>query len=100
MVIDGVADLKNSMCSGDTIDDDWFAEYVNIDKKALYDLILAANFMNIKCLLKLTTAKVATYLRGKSLEEMRAEFGVTDHGWTPEEHKQIMEELKWAEENF
>ena len=100
MVIDGVDDLKNSMCSGVTIDDEWFAEYVNIDKKALYDLILAANFMNIKCLLKLTTAKVATYLRGKSLEEMRAEFGVTDHGWTPEEHKQIMEELKWAEENF
>ena len=88
------ADLKNS------IEDHWFVDYVDIDKKALYDLILAANFMDIKCLLKLTTAKVATYLKGKSLEEMRAEFGVTDHGWTPEEYKQIEQELKWAEEAF
>ncbi len=88
------ADLKNS------IEDHWYVEYVNIDKKHLYDVILAANFMDIKSLLKLTTAKVATYLKGKTLEEMRAEFGVTDHGFSEEEYKQILLENKWAEEAF
>ena len=91
------ADLRNSIEGENGA---WFCDYVDIDKKALYDLILAANFLDIKSLLKLTTAKVATYLKGKTLEEMRAEFGVTDHGWTPEEYKQIEQELKWAEEAF
>ena len=90
------ADLKNS------IEDHWYVDYVNIDKKHLYDVILAANFMDIKSLLKLTTAKVATYLKGKTLLEMRAEFGIgeNDHGFSEEEYKQVLLENKWAEEAF
>lgn len=55
--------------------DDWDAEFVaTLSKKDLYDLLLAANYMDIQPLLHLCCAKVATYIKGKPIAEMEKEL--------------------------
>ncbi len=43
---------------------EWAAEYVDIEPKVLLELILAAGYLDIQCLLDLTCAKVASIMRG------------------------------------
>ncbi len=38
----------------------WFAAYVDLDQDMLFELIMAANYLDIKCLLDLACAKVAS----------------------------------------
>ncbi len=46
----------------------WDAEFVKVDQSTLFDLILAANYMNIKGLLDLTCQTVAQMIKGKTPE--------------------------------
>ncbi|RYG54464.1 SKP1-like protein [archaeon] len=45
---------------------DWDAAFVDVDMEMLFELILAANYMDVKSLLDLTCAKVATMIKGTS----------------------------------
>ena len=65
----------------------------------LFELILAANFMDIKSLLELSCAKVASLIKGKTIQETRKFFNI-ENDFTPEEEAQIMDENRWAEESF
>ncbi|KAJ0770887.1 putative SKP1/BTB/POZ domain superfamily, SKP1 component, dimerization [Helianthus annuus] len=59
---------------GHTIDDDLKAfdsEFVNVDQDTLFDLSLAANYLNIKSLLDLTCKTVADMVKGKTTKEIR-----------------------------
>ena len=76
---------------------EWDAEFVSIDQEMLFELILAANYMDIKSLLDLTCAKVASTIKGKSPEEIRTQFNISSD-FTPEEEAQIREEQKWCED--
>ena len=49
-------------------------------------------------MLDLCCAKVATMIKGKTPEEMRALFGIVND-FTPEEEEKIREENKWVEEH-
>jgi len=55
--------------------DSWDAEFINSigdsDRQKLYDLILAANYMDIKGLLHLGCAKVASLIKGQPLEKIK-----------------------------
>ena len=62
-------------------------------------MILAANYLDIKPLLDLSTAKVASLIKNKTVPEIREFFNI-ENDFTPEEEMQIMEENKWAEESF
>ncbi|KAJ0603891.1 putative S-phase kinase-associated protein [Helianthus annuus] len=58
---------------GKTVDDDLKAfdsEFVNVDQDTLFDLILAANHLNIKSLLDLTCKTVADMVKGKTTKEI------------------------------
>ncbi|RHY26913.1 hypothetical protein DYB32_007166 [Aphanomyces invadans] len=57
----------------------------------------AANYMDIKSLLDLACAKVASMIKGKTPQEIRETFNITND-FTPEEEAQIREENKWCEE--
>ena len=60
---------------------------------------MAANYLEIKSLLELSTAKVASIIKNKTVQEIRDFFNI-ENDFTPEEEMQIMEENKWAEESF
>ena len=75
----------------------WYADYVELEQEVLFEVILAANYLDIRPLLELTWAKVATMIKGKSVVEVRKLFSI-ENDFTPEEEAQILEENKWAEE--
>ena len=47
-----------------------------IDQQTLFDLILAANYLDIKGLLHVTCGKVADMMKNKSAEEIRRTFNI------------------------
>jgi S-phase kinase-associated protein 1 len=75
----------------------WYAEYVDVDQVMLFELILAANYMDIKPLLDLTCATVASMIKGKTPDDIRSTFNIKND-FTPEEEAQVREENKWCEE--
>ena len=79
----------------------WYAEYItkDVDQALLFDIVLAANYLDIKPLLKLGSAKIASLIKGKSIEEIR-QFFQMDNDFTPEEEANIREENQFAAEYF
>ncbi|KAI2512779.1 Skp1 family [Fragilaria crotonensis] len=75
----------------------WYADYVDVEQVVLFELILAANYMDIKPLLDLTCATVASMIKGKTPEDIRTTFNITND-FSPEEESQVREENKWCEE--
>jgi S-phase kinase-associated protein 1 len=75
----------------------WDKNFCEIDQETLFELILAANFLDIKPLLDLTCKTVANMIKGKSPEEIRKTFNITND-FTPEEEEQIRKENEWCEE--
>ncbi len=78
---------------------EWDFNYINVDIDLIFDLILGANYMDIKPLLELASAKVASIIKGKNTEEIRKTFNISND-FTPEEEQQILEENKWCMENL
>ena len=76
---------------------EWYANYVEVEQETLFELILAANYMDIKPLLDLTCATVASMIKGKTPEDIRKTFNIVND-FTPEEEAQVREENKWCEE--
>jgi S-phase kinase-associated protein 1 len=87
--------LKNNM---DEIPIQWASEFIDVNQEILFDLILAANYMDIKPLLEISSTKVACMMKGKSTEEIRKLFNIVND-FTPEEETAIMAENKWTEGN-
>ncbi|CAN4125187.1 unnamed protein product [Withania somnifera] len=71
------------------------AEFVKVDQSTLFDLILAANYLNIKSLLDLTCQTVADMIKGKTPEEIRKTFNIKND-FTPEEEEEVRRENAWA----
>jgi len=78
---------------------EWYAKFMTqFDHETLFEIILGANFMNIKPLLDLSCATVASMIKGKTPEEIRTTFNIVND-FSPEEEKKIREENKWCEES-
>ncbi|KAL0914018.1 hypothetical protein M5K25_017515 [Dendrobium thyrsiflorum] len=73
----------------------WDSDFVKVDQATLFDLILAANYLNIKGLLDLTCQTVADMIKGKTPEEIRKTFNIKND-FTPEEEEEIRRENQWA----
>jgi len=82
--------------SSDDIDD-WDLEFCKVDQGTLFELILAANYLDIKPLLDLTCKTVANMIKNKSPEEIRTTFNIAND-FTPEEEEQVRKENEWVEE--
>ena len=54
----------------------WDKNYMLVDHATLFDLILAANFLDIKPLLDLGCKTVANKIKGKTTEEIRETFRI------------------------
>ncbi|TGO54482.1 hypothetical protein BOTNAR_0266g00170 [Botryotinia narcissicola] len=66
--------------------EEWDQKLMQVDQEMLFEIILAANYLDIKALLD-----------GKSPEEIRKTFNITND-FTPEEEEQIRRENEWAED--
>jgi len=64
----------------------------------LFELMLAANYLDIKPLLDLTCKTVAYLVAGKTPEEIRKEFGV-EKPFTPEDYDRLKVEFEWARDD-
>jgi len=54
------------------VEDEWDAKFINGQpKRMIFQIILGANYMDIKSLLHLGCAKIATMIKGKSPEEIK-----------------------------
>ncbi|KAK6245580.1 hypothetical protein SCA6_008670 [Theobroma cacao] len=71
------------------------ADFVKVDQATLFDLILAANYLNIKSLLDLTCQTVADMIKGKTPEEIRKTFN-NKNDFTQEEEEEVRRENQWA----
>jgi len=75
----------------------WDKEFTNVDQATLFELILAANYLDIKPLLDLTCKTVANMIKGKTPEEIRKTFNIKND-FTPEEEEKVRKENEWCEE--
>ncbi|GBB93636.1 hypothetical protein RclHR1_02200017 [Rhizophagus clarus] len=77
--------------------DDWDQMFLNVEQDLLFEIILAANYLDIKPLLDVGCKTVANMIKGKSTEEIRSMFNIVND-FTPEEEEQIRKENEWAED--
>ncbi|KAJ3330468.1 hypothetical protein HDU76_005601 [Blyttiomyces sp. JEL0837] len=75
--------------------DEWDATYIKVDNERLFEIILAANYLDIKPLLDLGCKTVANMIKGKTAEQIREMFNI-ENDFTPEEEEQIRRENEWA----
>ncbi|KAB5558690.1 Skp1 family, dimerization domain-containing protein [Coniochaeta sp. 2T2.1] len=77
--------------------EEWDQKFMQVDQEMLFEIILAANYMDIKPLLDVGCKTVANMIKGKSPEEIRKTFNITND-FTPEEEEHIRRENEWAED--
>jgi S-phase kinase-associated protein 1 len=75
----------------------WNTEFCKVDQPMLFEMILAANYLDMKDLLDLTCDTVANMVKGKTPDEIRKTFNIT-HDFTPEEEEQVRKDNEWCEE--
>ena len=57
--------------------DEWDVNFINsIELDNVFDLINAANYMDISSLLDLSCAKIASLMKGKTAQEIRTMFNI------------------------
>ena len=61
----------------------------------LFQVVLAANFLDIKPLLDLGCKTIASQIKGKTAQQMRVLLGLPND-FSPEEEEQIRRENAWA----
>jgi S-phase kinase-associated protein 1 len=54
----------------------WYCAFVKVDKNTMFDLVAAANYMDIKPLLDLSCLAVSILIKGKSAAELREMFNI------------------------
>ncbi|KAM2676161.1 hypothetical protein EV1_002854 [Malus domestica] len=73
-------DERATAADGEKNVNEWDAEFMKIDQNTLYDLIMAANYLDIK---------------GKTPEQIRTTFNIKND-FTLEEEEKIRRENQWA----
>ncbi|CAO4372655.1 unnamed protein product [Caenorhabditis nigoni] len=73
------------------------AEFIKVDQRTLFDLVMAAKYLEIKGLLDVTCKAVANMIKGKSPEELCRTFNIKND-FSPEEAEQIRKWNAWCED--
>merc|ERR1711900_107535 len=77
------------------VEDEWDATFINSQtKRTIFQIILGANYMDIKSLLHLGCAKIATMIKGKSPEEIKKILGDDEEaGDSKDDHRRRLFEI-------
>jgi len=80
---------------GDHVDE-FDAAFVDVDVEVLYELISAANYLDITSMLNLCCSKLASLMKGKKIEEVRQTLRI-QNDYAPEVEARIREENMWCD---
>ncbi|KAK2011072.1 Skp1 family protein [Colletotrichum eremochloae] len=58
--------------------EEWDQKFMQVDQEMLFEIILASNYLDIKPLLDVGCKTVANMIKGKSPEEIRKTFNITN----------------------
>ena len=95
--VEGVEGVEGEQPKKPAEMNEWETAFVTMDQGELFELILAANYLDIKPMLDLTCKAVANMIKGKSPEEIRKTFNIKND-FTPEEEEKIRKENEWCED--
>ncbi|KAJ1952237.1 hypothetical protein EC988_003661 [Linderina pennispora] len=76
--------------------DEFDHNFCKVDQGTLFDIILAANFLDIQPLLDVACLTVAYMMKGKSVEEIRSTFNV-QNDFDEEEEAKVRSANAWCE---
>lgn len=93
-----IPDIEKPLRSSDLRDvtTEFYASFIDHEHEVVEDIILAANFLDIKDLLALGCAKMGSIIRGLTIPEFRKKFNIVND-FTPEEESEPFDEAKIAE---
>jgi S-phase kinase-associated protein 1 len=79
----------------EAVTEPWHAEFINnMTEEVLTELTMATNYMDSRGLFDLCCAKIATMFKGKTVEELKARYNLTED-LTPEMEEKILKENPW-----
>mmetsp|Transcript_33442 Transcript_33442/g.66097 ORF Transcript_33442/g.66097 Transcript_33442/m.66097 type:complete len:169 (+) Transcript_33442:162-668(+) len=101
-IADPMNDIDTPIQSSEMSDivQEWYSNFITPlkdDQRALFEIILAANYMEVSPLLELGCAACASMMRGRTAEEIREKFNITND-LTEEEVQDIIKKNVWTEE--
>lgn len=75
----------------------WYFHFIDrVSNDEIFQLTMAANYLHIQPLLDLCFAKIASGIKGKTPEEIRANLGI-EVDFSQEEEAKIRMENSWAD---
>ncbi|CAG9539655.1 unnamed protein product, partial [Cercopithifilaria johnstoni] len=75
----------------------WRQNFLTLsDNNELFELVQAANYLDVGDLLSYGCKTIANHIKGKSVEELRTFFNI-ENDFTPEEEARIRAENAWCE---
>uniref|UniRef100_A0A6U3SS37 SKP1 component dimerisation domain-containing protein n=1 Tax=Ditylum brightwellii TaxID=49249 RepID=A0A6U3SS37_9STRA len=77
---------------------EWYANFINVERTLVFELVMAANFLNIQPLLRLSAMAVTFDITGRPADEIRTIFNISNDLNDPEEKRKVREENEWAYE--
>ena len=72
----------------------WDKEFVNVPLSVLFEMITAANFLDVKHMLDITCKSVAEMIKGKTPDDIKKIFGV-EGDFSDEEREQVLADNPW-----
>ncbi|KAJ0967013.1 hypothetical protein J5N97_023930 [Dioscorea zingiberensis] len=72
----------------------WDKSFVDVNLPTLYNLIAASDFLRVKDLQILTCSRVANIIKGKSVDDIRTTFNISND-LSPEEEADVRKENQW-----
>lgn len=79
--------MKFEVC----VPDEYDQKFSDLKVRECFILLMTANYLDVNPLIELMAARIASFLRGKSQEQIRKILGLADD-YTPEEEERILKE--------
>lgn len=76
---------------------EWDYKFMNVDNESVFEIMLLANYLDIRSLFELTCKTVANMIKGKTPEQIRQILDI-ENDFTPEQLDEIRRENEWAED--
>jgi len=88
---------KNDIKQATNNHTEWEKKYFDIPQETVFELIIAANYLQMQILLDASCKFIASLISGKTTEELREIFNI-ENDYTPDEEQAMKEENAWAYE--